>query len=72
MLLKHDWFPAYPWQRQSQPAKDYLAAFHANQTKCLASAMAPHSKDGVFNPACFIHTAFTNNITIGGINCEHM
>ena len=29
--------------------------------------MAPASKDGVFNPACFLHTTFTNKITIGGV-----
>eukprot|EP01052_Picozoa_sp_SAG31_P013334 SAG31_NODE_800_length_12014_cov_11.050608_3_plen_370_part_00 len=68
VLLAHDWFPYLSWQRRSRPALDYLRAFHVNQTQCLAAAMAPHSKDGVFNPACFIHTGFTKNITIGGVN----
>ena len=35
--------------------------------RCLASTMAPASKDGVFNPACFIHTGFTNKILINGV-----
>jgi hypothetical protein len=26
--------------------------------------MAPKTADGVFNPSCFIHTAFTSSITI--------
>ena len=34
--------------------------------------MSSASKDGVFNPACYIHTAFTNNITIQGLNYKQV
>jgi len=65
VLMYHDWVPTI--KRRSDltaPITEYMAAFAANQSQCLASAMSPSSKDGVFNPSCFIHTAFQNNFTI--------
>ena len=32
--------------------------------------MAPGSKDGVFNPSCFIHTGFQENFTIATASGE--
>ena len=42
----------------------YMDEFAINQSVCLAGARATSSKDGLFNPSCFIHTAFDNTITI--------
>ena len=52
----------------SPPLQTYFSDFAANQTKCLSQAMSSKSVDGVFNPACFIHTKFTKKITIAGMN----
>lgn len=65
VLMGHDWLPH---DHSGAPEKAYMHEFHENQTRCLASAMSASSKDGVFNPACFIHTSFTNKILIRGVN----
>ena len=38
--------------------------FAINQSVCLRGIFLNSSKDGLFNPSCFIHTAFANSITV--------
>lgn len=65
VLMYHDWVPAPSGKKPySTPIKHYMAQFASNQTGFLSTALAPKSVDGVFNPACFIHTGFDNNIKI--------
>lgn len=65
VLMYHDWVPKLKGNASlTNPIKDYMAGFAKNQSQCLAKAFATKSADGVFNPACFIHTGFTSKITI--------
>ena len=60
VLMHHDWLPGPAVDNRtfrSAPAQQYLAEFQKNQSQCLALAMSSASPHGVFNPACFIHTA---------------
>jgi hypothetical protein len=55
----HDWVPASQDPHFSQEVRAYLTAWQANMTRALAPAMdGGNKKNGVFNPACFIHTGF--------------
>lgn len=56
VLLYHDWVPQ-PYVMMG-PEQDYLAQWHENMSIALAPALAS-GRDGVFNPACFIHTGFS-------------
>ena len=67
VLKDHDSVPGLKSRSAvTPPVQAYMAAFAANQSACLAPAMAPKSADGVFNPSCFIHTGFTSTIKIAG------
>jgi len=60
VLQEHDDFPGagvpYP---QGSPQEAYMAAWAANMTAALQPLMAPaNARNGVFNPACYIHTSF--------------
>ena len=44
----------------------WMTAYAANQTHDLQLAMSTSSPNGVFNPACFVHTEFQTNIKING------
>jgi hypothetical protein len=54
----HDWVPDQDpdWTPE---VRAYLSEWHANMSVGLAPSLAPASKNGVFFPACFIHTAFS-------------
>ena len=58
VLEAHDWVPNQDpdW---SADVRAYMEKWHANMTVALAPSMDPASPNGVFNPACFIHTTFT-------------
>jgi hypothetical protein len=44
------------------PEQAYMQAWHDNMTLALAPLMTPsNSRNGAFNPACFIHTDFYFN-----------
>ena len=43
-----------------------MRGFARNQSTCLDRAVA--AGHGMFNPACFIHTGFTNQVQIGGVS----
>ena len=73
VLMHHDWLPditalhnatGHDTSSPDPAVSAYMSKFAANQSTFLAAAMSPTSKDGVFNPACFIHTAFENSFTI--------
>ena len=65
VLMYHDWVPKLTRKKSiTKEIQAYMAAFAVNQSQCLAPAMSPGSKNGVFNPSCFIHTGFANNFTI--------
>lgn len=68
VLTAHDWIPQ-EWVMEA-PEQAYLAAWAANMTQALAPVMAPtNTRNGGFNPACFIHTSFdADKPTIGGVN----
>jgi hypothetical protein len=46
----------------------YMTAYASNQTHDLQLAMKTSSPNGVFNPACFVHTEFQKHIKINGEN----
>ena len=67
VLMYHDSVPNLKNRKSvTPPVRAYMAGFAANQSVCLAAALAPKSGDGVFNPSCFIHTGFKNSFTING------
>lgn len=56
VILGHDWIPAqYIYE---PPEQQYVAEWAANMSAALKPVMES-PKDGVFNPACFIHTSFS-------------
>jgi hypothetical protein len=64
VVMLHDWVPKLKSKSSITPEISvYMSAYAANQSQCFAAAMTPKSADGVFNPSCFIHTGFSNNIT---------
>eukprot|EP00056_Hartaetosiga_gracilis_P005646 m.87216 g.87216 ORF g.87216 m.87216 type:complete len:337 (+) comp12235_c0_seq2:1328-2338(+) len=64
VILYHDWMP--PMYLHLQPEMEYLEEWHANMTQALSPAIVSKT-DGVFNPACFIHTSFSSSApTING------
>jgi len=65
VLTGHNWVPS---QHTSAPILAYFKEFHANQTTSLTKAMSSSSVHGVYNPACYIHTGFTNSILLDGKN----
>jgi len=68
VTLAHDWVPNQDpfWTSE---VKDYLQEWHNNMTIALAPALSAKSTNGVFFPACYIHTAFgTSSPLIDGLN----
>ena len=55
----HDWVPSKQDPNWSPQVLGYFKEWQHNMTVALAPSMAPASKNGVFNPACFIHTSFS-------------
>ena len=63
VTLAHDWVP----NQDPNWSSEVLAYFHEwqhNMTVALAPSMTSDSKNGVFNPACFIHTDFDDSSPI--------
>ena len=58
VLLYHDWIPNQD-PNWSKDVQRYFESWHYNMTIALAPSMNVNSKNGVFNPACFIHTKFS-------------
>ena len=58
VLTDHDWVPGKQDPKWSGTVKSYLSQWQHNMTSALGPSMAPTSKNGVFNPSCFIHTDF--------------
>jgi ribosome maturation protein SDO1 len=62
VLEYHDWVPSSQDPNWSQDVREYLSSWQANMTQALVPAMdAKNKNNGVFNPACFIHTSFNAN-----------
>jgi hypothetical protein len=58
VIIDHDWVPE-PFVGQP-PEQAYLGEWHGNMTQALSPLMAADNlRNGVFNPACFIHTSFS-------------
>lgn len=55
----HDWVPASQDPNWSPEVRAYLQDWKANMTGALRPWMSAQSKNGVFNPSCFIHTDFS-------------
>ena len=61
VLLYHDWVPeAYI---REPPELAYVTQWAANMSVALEPVIydGPTGQNGVFNPACFIHTGFTHS-----------
>ena len=66
-LTAHDWVPSSARKDKDADIHAYLLAWKANQTQGLRGALK--QEDGWFNPACFIHTEFTDaKPIIGGVS----
>ena len=59
VLGAHDWVPTSQAPHWSAPVVAYLKEWAHNMSIALSPAMAASSPNGVFSPACFIHTGFT-------------
>ena len=60
--------PLY-WGLHWKHVHAYLLDWHANMSASLALSMHSDSPNGMFFPACYMHTAFTSdNPLIGGIS----
>lgn len=57
----HDWVPGGQDPNWSAPVLEYFHEWAGNMTVGLGPSMASTSKNGVFNPACFIHTDFSDS-----------
>jgi len=58
VLQYHDWVPAAPLLCNA-PEKAYVTAWSLQMRTALAPLMDPsNGNNGVFNPACYIHTEF--------------
>lgn len=70
VLEDHDWLPG-EWRTEA-PEHAYMQAWSLNMTTGLAPLMAPSNKrNGVFNPACYIHTSFgLSSPLINGTNYQ--
>lgn len=70
VLGAHDWVPTSQDPEWSDDVKAYMSEWHRNMTVALAPSMDPASPNGVFNPACFIHTTFNTKTPLlgGGLN----
>lgn len=69
VLLYHDWIPNNQDPDWSNDVKRYFSEWHDNMTIALEPSMSKDSKNGVFNPACFIHTGFNlQSPLIEGLN----
>jgi hypothetical protein len=68
VLTAHDWVPAD--YRNDPPEFAYMGEWKNNMTIALAPLMNPaNTRNGAFNPACFIHTSFSNtNPLINGLS----
>jgi len=59
VLVDHDWVPQD--YVTLPPEQAYLTEWHNNMTIALSPlANLSNTKNGIFNPACFIHTTFNN------------
>ena len=68
VLLYHDWIPNQDpsW---SSSVKEYFRRWQHNMSIALQSSSSDYSKNGVFSPACFIHTGFNlQSPVINGLN----
>ena len=64
-LEAHDWLPGR--DHQLAPERAYMAAWRDNMTTALTQAQAPGVRAaGFFNPACYIHTAFSSSSPLIG------
>jgi hypothetical protein len=70
VLEAHDDFPGKVPYPVGSPQEAYMALWAANMTSALAPLMAPaNARNGVFNPACYIHTSFDPALPrIGGLS----
>ena len=59
VLTAHDWVPLDQDPHWSSEIKSYFEAWSYNMSTALQPSMNVLSKNGVFNPACFIHTDFS-------------
>lgn len=69
VLEYHDWIPKQQDPNWSNDVLAYMKSWKNNMSIALAPAMDPSSPNGVFSPACFIHTYFTpTSPLLDGIN----
>ena len=69
VLLYHDWIPTNQDPNWSASVKEYFTEWQHNMSIALQSSSSDYSKNGVFSPACFIHTGFSiQSPLINGLN----
>eukprot|EP01062_Namystynia_karyoxenos_P065375 TRINITY_DN5893_c0_g1_i1.p1 TRINITY_DN5893_c0_g1~~TRINITY_DN5893_c0_g1_i1.p1 ORF type:complete len:410 (+),score=114.86 TRINITY_DN5893_c0_g1_i1:75-1232(+) len=61
-LVYHDWVPNAGVLAKQKEVIDYMLDWKANQTQGMKAVLKP--QDGYFNPACFMHTDFTNGFPV--------
>jgi hypothetical protein len=62
VLTAHDWVPA---NNLSLPTvTQYIQEWHANMSIAQQQVIASPHKNGVFSPACFIHTGFNYTLPL--------
>jgi len=66
-LEAHDWVPSSEDPDWSEPVREYFEEWSHNMSVALAPSMSDESSNGVFSPACFIHTDNWQN-TLSGVN----
>jgi len=67
-LEAHDWVPSSQDPDWSDPVLDYFWEWSVNMSQGLASSLAEDNPNGVFSPACLIHTDSWHTTLINGIN----
>ena len=65
-LSAHDWVPYHQDPNWTAPVLDYMQEFANNMSAGLSASMAPDHPNGVFSPACFIHTDSWHTTLIHG------
>lgn len=67
-LEAHDWVPSSQDPSWSAPVLDYFGEWSHNMSVALSPSMAVGHPNGVFSPACFIHTDSWETTLIKGLN----
>ena len=68
VLGAHDWVPVSQDPNWSAPVEKYLVQWSHNMSVALAPSMDLTHPNGVFSPACFVHTDHWETTMLDGLN----